>query len=241
MNLVRSATLPLQVLISGSVQDSLTPGEAPRSPLTVRLLEIDPVTSESKDYPIKVSVCPNGTFAFFGVPEIAFPGLDEKTYRLRLEASAPNYETTTSDVIEIGPISGQPELVTRSVPLPGISDIQTRLFTSDNLPLKNISLSLQRKAVRLRGRVIEQNDLSQGVEDAKVSIEDDSDAVTDSNGKFEFSVPMPVQPSIRVTVSATDFDGKTFEYELNYNQPINSLLISLTPASEPEEPEPTPE
>jgi len=234
MNLVRSATLPLQVLISGSVQDSLTPGEAPRSPLTVRLLEIDPVTSESKDYPIKVSVCPNGTFAFFGVPEIAFPGLDEKTYRLRLEASAPNYETAISDVIGIGPIAGQPELVTRSVPFPGILDIQVRLFTSDDLPLTNISLSLQRKAVRLRGRVIEQNDLSQGVENATVSVAGGPNTVTDPNGKFELPTPMPIQASIAITASATGFDDKTFDYELNYNQPINSLLISLIRTPEPD-------
>jgi hypothetical protein len=240
MNFVRSATLPLQVLISGRVQDSLAPGEAPRSPLAVRLLEIDPVTSESKDYSLKVKVCPDGTFAIFGISETAFPKLDEKTYRLRLEASAPNYETETFD-FDIGPITRQPELVTRSVPFPKIPDIQVRLFTSNDLPLPDISLSLQRKAVRLRGRVIEQNNLSQGVENATVSVADGPNTVTDADGKFELPTPMPVQASITITASATGFDDKTFDYELNYNQPINSLLISLTPASEPEEPEPTPE
>ena len=231
--IVRSATLSLQVLISGRVEDSLTPGEAPRSPLAVRLLEIDPVTSKSEDYPLKVKVCPDGTFAVFGVPETAFPKLDEKTYRLQLEASAPNYETTTSDVINIGPIAGQAELVARSIPLPEVPDTHVKLFTRD-LPRSNIPLSLQRKAVRLRGRVIELNDLSQGVDNATLSVTDGPSAVTDSDGKFEFSDPMPVKASISITVSATDFDNKIFEYELNYNQPINSLLISLTRTPEPD-------
>jgi hypothetical protein len=236
MSFARSATLPLQVLISGRVQDSLAPGEAPRSPLTVRLLWIDPVTSESKDYSLKVKVCPDGTFAVFGIPETAFPKLDEKTYHLQLEASAPNYETVISDVIVIGPISGQPELVTRSVPFPGIPAIQVRLFTSNDLPLPDISLSLQRKAVRLRGRVIEQNDPSQGVGNATVSVAGGPNTVTDLNGKFELPTPMPVQASITITASATatGFDKKTFDYELNYNQPINFLLINLTRTPEPD-------
>ena len=201
--IVRSVTLPLQVLISGRVEDSLTPGEAPRSSLRVRLLEIDSVTSESEDYPLRVNVGSDGTFAVFGVPETAFPRLDETTYHLRLEASAPNYEPATSD-FDIDPIAGQPELGTRSVPLPGISDMAVKLFTS-GLPLTNIALSLQRKAVRLRGRVIELNDLSQGVENATVSVEGSSSTVTGSDGKFEFPDPMPVQASIAITVSATDF------------------------------------
>ena len=261
--IVRSATLPLQVLISGRAQDSLTPGEGPRSSLTVRLLELEPPTSESVDYPygynneearaiggelldpeieptdrmvkgefpLRVNVGSDGTFAIFGVPETAFPRIAEKTYHLRLEASAPNYEPETFD-FDIGPIAGQPELVARSIPLPEVPDTHVKLFTRD-LPRSNIPLSLQRKAVRLRGRVIELNDLSQGVEKATVSVEGGSSTVTGRDGKFEFPDPMPVQASIAITVSATDFDNKTFEYELNYNQPINSLLISLTPATEP--------
>lgn len=260
--IVRSATLPLQVLISGRVQDSLTPGEAPRSSLTVRLLELEPPTSESVDYPygynneearaiggelldpeieptdrmvkeefpLRVNVGSNGIFAIFGVPETAFPRIAEKTYHLRLEASAPNYEPETFD-FDIGP-ARQPELVVRSIPLPEVPDTHVKIFTRD-LPRSNIPISLQRKAVRLRGRVIELNDLSQGVDNATLSVTDGPSAVTGSDGKFEFSEPMPVQESIAITVSATDFDNKTFEYELNYNQPINSLLISLTPATEP--------
>ncbi|MDJ0573722.1 MAG: hypothetical protein QNJ65_00965 [Xenococcaceae cyanobacterium MO_234.B1] len=259
--IVRSATLPLQVLISGRVQDSLTPGEAPRSSLTVRLLEIEPSISESEDYPygynyeearaiggelldpeiettdrmvkggfpLRVNVRPDGTFAIFGVPETAFPGIAEKTYHLRLEASAPNYEPATFD-FDVGPITGQPELVARSIPLPEVPDTTVKLFTRD-LPRSNISLFLRRSAVRLRGRVIELNNLSQGIENATVSVANGPSATTGSDGKFEFSTPMPVKASIAITVSATYFDNKTFEYELNYNQTINSLLISLTRTS----------
>ena len=227
--IVRSATLPLQVLISGRVEDSLTPGEVPRSSLTVRLLELDPLTSESEDYPLKVNVRPDGTFAVFGVPEIAFPGIDQKKYNLRLEASAPNYESATFD-LKIGPIAGQPKLVSRSIPLPEVPDTHVKLFPRD-LPRTNISLSLRRKAVRLQGRVIELNNLAKGVGSAKLSVTGVPSTVTDSDGKFEFSKPMPVKTSISITVSATNFDSKTFKYELNYNQPTNSLLISLTRSS----------
>lgn len=227
--LIRSATLPLQVLISGSIQDSLTPGESPRSPVSVELYEINPVTGKRTECSLKVKVFANGAFSFFGVPETAFPRLGEKEYDLQLEASAPNYETRIFD-FNIGPINGQPELVARPIPFPEIPDVQIKLLTSNNLPRTNISLSMNRKAVRLRGQVIEQNNLSQGVKDATVSVASGSNSITaftDRNGKYEFSALMPVRTSILITASATGFDSKTFEYELNYNQPSNSLLISL--------------
>lgn len=221
----RSTTLAFQVLVSGSVQDNLT-GNAPRGALTVRLIDRD----TGDDYPLMGRVLPDGTFAFYGSPETAFPRLAEQTYRLRVEASVPNYQPDAFE-FDLGPVAGQPELVTRPVPINGIADMQVQLFTGGGLPYTvDDTLTLDRNPVRLRGRVLVSDDPTEGVENASLEVVDPADSLSttaDAEGYFEFPDPLSVALSVQIVVTAAGFEPTTLTYEPDYSRPVNSLLIGL--------------
>ncbi|MCA1994891.1 MAG: carboxypeptidase-like regulatory domain-containing protein [Coleofasciculus sp. S288] len=240
--LVRSTTLPLQVLLSGRVEDSLKPGEPPRGALTIQLVEIDAVTSESRDVSLGKRIQADGTFAFFGLPETAFSRIAEQTYQMRLEVSVPNYQPGRFN-FNLGAIPGQPERVNRVISLEGVPVTQVWLFTREGtpsagdppmvttLPLTNVLIQLQRNPVRLQGRVIDLNNPLQGIENATVAVTDGANTTTNHQGDFEFPEPMPLRESLQISVSAPNFDAKTLDrYELDYTQPINSVRISLRPS-----------
>lgn len=225
---VRSASLPLQLLIAGRALDSLT-NDAPRGDLTIRLVDRD----SGDTYPLAERVLPDGTFAFYAVPEAAFPLLAQQDYRLRVEASAPNYQP---DAFEFDLVStaGQPALVARPVPLPGIEDMHVRLFSgdpaaSDDLPITTIALSLDRNPVRLRGRVVDSADPPNGVDGAQLRLNPPGgpQVVADVEGNFEFPDPLPVELSVRIQVRAPQFENVTLTYEPDYTRPINFLTIRL--------------
>lgn len=219
----RSATLPLQVLVSGRVRDSLT-GGVPRGVLRVRLVD----RGTQAEWPLLGRVLPDGSFGFFGPADGAFPRLTERTYRLRVEASAPNYQADSLD-LEVGPAAGQPALVTRPSAVDGIADMQVRLFTGGGLPRTGVQLSLNRNAVRLRGRVHVAGDPSDGINRAwvKVMTPPRSSTPTSADGRFELPDPLPVALSIQIRVSAQRFEPLTLTYEPDYTQPVNTLVIGL--------------
>jgi|GEM_PF-3078848 len=241
--LSRSIVLPFQVLISGKLEDAMKEGEAPRGTPTIQLFEIDPVTQAIQETALKGGVRSDGTFSFFGAPETSFPQLNERTYQLRLEVSAPYYQPASLD-FNLGPIAGQPELVARSVSLEGVSDMQVQLFANggalppgdppvevSGLPLTDIVLILEREPVRLQGQTIRLDDLSQGVDSATLRlVATDETTIADVQGYFEFLNPMPLEETLQIEVSATGFETKILDsYELDYTQPINSLRVALKP------------
>ena len=133
----RSATLSLQALISGRVEDSVT-HTAPLTPVTVRLIDSD----INEPYPLFQRILPNGQFVFYGKPETAFPRLATKPYNLRVEASAVNYQVAAPHNIHLTATSGQPALVSVLTPTPGLGGIPVRSFTGGGLPIENILFSL---------------------------------------------------------------------------------------------------
>lgn len=133
----RSATLSLQGLISGRVEDSVT-HLAPLTPVTVRLIDSD----INEPYPLFQRILPDGQFVFYGKPETAFPLLATKPYHLRVEASAVNYQAAAPHTILIASTSGQPAHISVVTPTPGLGGIQVRSFTGGGLPVENILFSL---------------------------------------------------------------------------------------------------
>lgn len=239
-SLNRSATLSTQVILSGKVEDGLVPGESPRSGLQVKLLVVEPDT-EPKDYPLGGKVRPDGCFAFFGVPDRAFPQLADRTYALQIEASAPNFETAIFN-FNLGAIANQPQRVRRSLPdALSLPDMEVVLFTDPvatppgdpaiitRLPMTDIRLTLSRHPVRLQGQILNPDD--QGIAGATIVIDGRDSTSTHSDGRFVLPDPLPLALSLTVTVSAPGFTEKLFTYEPDYRQPINSLLIRLIPDS----------
>lgn len=222
----RSGTFTLQVLLSGHIQDALS-GGAPKGRLVVRL--IDPLTKD--DYPLYGRVRSDGTFAFFGVPETAFPLISHQSYHLQLEASAPNYQSKTLE-IEVKQMADQPQPVTYSIPLQNVEPMQVRLFTDknpDGLPKAGILLGLDRTQVRLHGRVVDASKPTTGLVNTNLQLNTPSglSTTTDAQGNFKFPDPLPPVLSVDIKVSAPSFNNVTRTYDLDYTQPVNSLLIEL--------------
>ena len=229
-SLRRSATHPLQVLVSGRVLDPLAIDAVPQGPLTVQLTVTEVGSGERQNLPLRERVQPDGTFAVFGRPEAIFPRLAQQTYQLRLDASAPNYQRSAFE-FTVGARLDQPQLITRTLPLTDIPPLSVHLFSA-SLPRTDIVLSLRRQAVRLRGRVLQCSDPSQGVAVATLTLTGGPSTVTDTQGNFEFPTPLPLERSVTLTTAATGFETALIEYDLDYRQPINSTLINLMPESE---------
>jgi hypothetical protein len=217
---VRSSTQVYQALISGVIRDSLT-GGAPRMPVSVQLIDRD----TGEDIPLHKRVFDDGRFAFCGQPERSFPLMAQEMYRLRVEASAPNYSPATTD-IDVGPAPEQPASVSVSVALGGIDDMQVRLFTGDGLPQRDLALELDRIPVSLMGRVHHASEHTEPVPGAFVSI-DVISAETDADGRFNLPEPLPVAQAVDVQVIADGFEPAIFSYEPDYTRPVNFLQIAL--------------
>jgi hypothetical protein len=185
----------------------------------------DPETAEYQDYPLSSRVRSDGTFAFFGVPDLAFPHLAEHAYQLHIDVSGSHYLPLTHQ-IELGPTVDQPQTVSRSIPIEGLEPMRPRLFTHD-LPRTGIVLRLDRRAVRLKGRVLDASAPETGVGGAELKVSADLSAITDQEGFFEFSSPMPLELAIVISVSALGFIEERLEFELDYNQPVNEFIFSL--------------
>jgi hypothetical protein len=217
--LARSAILVRQVLVSGQVRDALTPEHGPRGVLRVRLLDRD----GGADYPLPGKVGPDGSYAFFGVPEMAFPLLTSQTYRLRVEASAPGYIAAEID-FDLASTAGQPaDVVYTPLYQPAVSTT-VHLFTA-TLP-RQIDMSLSRDAVRLRGRVVRADDPASSVSGAQVMVGAHT-ALTDAEGFFLLASPLPVVLSVPISVNALGFASRVIDYEPDYTQPVNTLVILM--------------
>ncbi len=223
---VRSGTLARQAIISGNVQDGLT-GAVPLGRITVRLLDRD----TGDEYPLRGTVLAYGHFAFHATPEKAFPGLAERTYHLRVEASAPRYTSDGFD-FDIGPVADQPAEVVVPVPTPGIPDLNVRLFTAGGLPRTGISLTLDRESVRLEGRVVVSTDPDAGVANATVQQNPPGgpSTTTGSEGFFAFVDPLPIVLSLQLRISAASFENTIMTYEVDYTRPVNRVTILLKPS-----------
>jgi hypothetical protein len=223
---VRSSTLARQALISGRVQDGLT-GAAPLGRITVRLLDRD----TGDEYPLRGTVLADGHFAFHAAPEKAFPGLAERTYHLRVEASAPRYTADGFD-FDVGPVADQPAEVVVPAPTPGIQDLRVKLFTAGGLPRTGISLTLDREGVRLEGRVVVSTDPTAGVANATVQQNPPAgpSTTTGSEGFFAFVDPLPIVLSLQLRISAASFENTIMIYELDYTRPVNRVTILLKPS-----------
>ena len=220
----RSTTLVKQVLISGSVRDMLTNGP-PLGQLSVQL--IDRGTGDA--YPLPGRVHFDGRFAFYGSPETAFPLLDQQTYHLRIEASAPNYQPVSHE-FDVAQVAGQPDLVSRPVPVETIPDIQVRLFTT-NLPVSNITLDISRTPVTLRGRVHVFGDPTTGVDNAFVAVIGETGTLGDSEGYFELPNPLPLEVSMEIMAVAVGHEFERITFEPDYSKPVNYISIGLRPRS----------
>lgn len=215
----RSSTITLQSLVSGRVRDGLL-GGAPRAPVTVSLIDRD----SGEEQPLRRRVVEDGTFTFYGTPEREFPLVQTAKYRLRVEASAERYASDSFD-FEVGPAPGQPALATRDVPLDGPAPV--RLFTLAQFPRRDIVLTLDPDAVRLRGRVVVSDDPATGVGGATVGIPGGPTTTADGQGRFEFPNPLPVAGSIDLEVTASNFDTTQIEFEPNFREPTNSVVVPL--------------
>lgn len=221
----RSTTLSLQALVSGRVEDSLTHA-APLAAFAVRLIDRD----TAEDYPLAQRLMADGSFAFYASPEAAFPNFATRLYRLRVEASAPNYQTDFDD-FDVGNVVGQPALTPFPTPAPGFSPILAHSFTGGGLPRSAILLSLSPNAVQLRGRVVRSDDAQQAIDGALIQLNPPGGASTVSqlDGTYQFAAPLPVQRTIPIRASRANFQIKDLVYELDYLSPVNELVISLVP------------
>ncbi|NJN18735.1 MAG: hypothetical protein HC822_22010 [Oscillochloris sp.] len=219
----RSTSLALQVLIFGIVRDALTPDHAPRGALEVRLIDRDTAT----DYGLRSKVQPDGGYAFYGLPDVAFPRLESQVYRLRVTAAAPGYHDNGFD-FDLGPLANQPQLVERPLALAGVPPMQVRLFTA-TLP-RRIDLNLNRAALRLHGRVVRTADPLQGIANASLSLNPAviAAAVSGADGQFSFADPLPVAQTLQIDVTAAGFNQETVTFEPDYSRPVNSLVVRLT-------------
>lgn len=219
----RSAILVQQVLIYGSVRDGLTPDVGPRGALLVQLLDRD----TGGDYPLKGKVLPDATYAFYGLPQTAFPLIASQTYHLRIEAAAPGYLASAID-FDLGPAANQPQVTSRPLALPQIPPMQVILFTAPNTLLpRRIDFMLDRSAVRLRGRVVQAANPAQGINNATIQAGAQT-AATDAQGFYTFPLPLPVTLSLPITATANGFDPKTVTFEPDYTRAINELIFALT-------------
>jgi hypothetical protein len=223
---IRSITLARQAIISGRVLDGLT-GVVPLGRITVRLLDRD----TGDEFPLRGTVLADGHFAFHAAPEKAFPGLAERTYHLRVEASAPRYTLDGFD-FDVGPVADQPAEVVVSVPTPGIQDLNVRLFTAGGLPRTGISLTLDRDGVHLEGRVVVSSNPGVGVANATVQQNPPAgpSTTTGSEGFFAFAAPLPIVLSLQLRISAASFENTMMTYELDYTRPTNQVTIPLKPS-----------
>jgi len=215
----RSSTITLQSLVSGRVRDGLL-GGAPRAPVAVRLLDRD----SGDEQPLRRRVLEDGTFTFYGTPEHEFPLVRTTEYRLRVEASAEHYAPDSFD-FEVGPAPGQPALTARDVPLDGPARV--RLFTLAQFPRRDVVLTLDPAAVRLRGRVAVSDDPATGVAGAAVRIQGGPATAADGQGRFELPNPLPVATSVDLEVTAAGFDAAQIEIEPNFREPTNSVVVPL--------------
>jgi hypothetical protein len=102
-----------------------------------------------------------------------------------------------------------------------------RLFTS-SLPLR-VDLTLQRRPVRLRGRVVDAAVPSRGVGGATLTIAaPDLVAVGDASGDFAFAPELPLALSLEIRVSAAGYEDATLTFEPDYGRLENSLVIALS-------------
>ncbi|NLS75693.1 MAG: hypothetical protein GXY76_00395 [Chloroflexi bacterium] len=223
---VRSVTLARQAVIWGRVTDSLTHA-APRGALRVRLLDRD----TGEPYPLASAVLLDGSFAFHGPPERAFPRLAERAYHLRIEASGPRYAPAIAD-LDIGPAAGQPALVTAPPPTEGVGALRFRLFTGGGLPIANLALALDRLAVRLEGRVVRSTDPAAGVAGATVQHTPPGgpSTATDLAGYFVFPDPLPVSLALPLEASKAGFDPATLAFAPDYDLAVNQVVIRLKPS-----------
>lgn len=219
---VRAATLDLQVVIAGRVRDGLTNG-APVGALTVELRDRD----TGAPYPLRGRVLDDGSFAFYGRPETAFPLLAERTYRLQVVARAPRYQEATI-ALDLGPVAGQPAIVSQDGPL-GLRPMTRTRFTGGGLPRAGLALTLGRVAVRLRGRVHVAGDPEAGVDAATVQVTTPPgpSGATDAAGRFLLPGPLPLAQSVRLTVSKAGFQTATLTLEPDYTVPVNAIQIGL--------------
>ena len=219
----RSTTLAYQALVTGRVLDSLT-NAPPLGGLEVRLLDQD----TDRDYPLAKRVHADGSFAFYGTPDLAFPRLETQTYRLRLEAHAPRYQMTNLE-FEVGPLPGQPEEVSRTIPLAGVEDMRVRLFTAAALPQTDLALSLNREPVTLIGRILVSDNPTAGVGGAMLTVTapPGPSTTTNTEGQYAFPSALPVTLAVQIEVQATGFESEVITYEPDYTRPENVLLIGL--------------
>ena len=218
---LRSATLVKQVLVSGAVVDSLT-GDAPLGVLNLDL--IDQITGKS--FPLIKNTRKDGSFGFVGAPGIAFPLFATQEYRLRLVASAANYEESTFDFV-VGPAEGQPESVEVTMSADGIDDTTISLFNGGGLPRSKIEMVLVRNQVVLTGKVHGSDDPSDGIDAASVKVLTSSEAVTGADGKFRMPEPLPMALSVEISTEAPGFELSRITYEPDYSKPVNYVSIPL--------------
>lgn len=218
----RSATLVLQALLVGRVTDGLQPERPPLAAPEVRLLDRDTGAA----YGLPGTVKPGGAYAFYGLPDTAFPELATRSYRLRVEASAPGYHQHGVDV-DVGPVADQPQRVTRAAAHGSLPPMAVTLFTG-TLPLR-VDLTLERRAVRLSGRVVEAAAPARGVGGATLTIAAHGlVAHSDARGAFAFAQALPLALSLEIHVAATEYQDATLTFEPDYGQLENSLVIALS-------------
>ncbi|MCH8988044.1 MAG: hypothetical protein IIA92_04475 [Chloroflexi bacterium] len=220
---VRSATLVMQVLVSGTVIDGLT-GVAPLGELMLEL--IDQITGEP--VPLSQKVQKDGRFAFFGAPRSTFTLLASEEFRLRVVASADNYQEASVD-FSFGPAAGQPAEVEVPMTAVGIEDPTITLFNGGGLPKSGIELVLVRNQVALTGKVHRSGERSEGIDAASVEVLTSSETVADADGNFEMPQPLPLALSVEISAEAPGFESARVTYEPDYSKPINYLTIALRP------------
>ena len=140
--------------------------------------------------------------------------------------------TSASFDFDVGPVAGQPATVSVPVPTSGLDDMQVLLFTGGGLPRTDLSLTLDREAVRLEGRVVVSTDPAAGVPNATVQQNPPGgdSTTTDAGGYFVFPNPLPVVLSLQLRASATDFEDSTLAFEPDYTRPTNQITVPLKPS-----------
>lgn len=225
MNGPRAAIGALQAVVTGRIVDDLT-SDAPVRAVSVRLLDRD---RANNPVPLSGRVAADGRFTFYGPPRRALPGLQGRTYRLRLEAAAPGYEPRSRD-FTVGP-AAQPTTIILTHPKRDA--ITVELFDSPGAPLQDHELRLRPDRVRLTGRVTGADQPTLGLDGATVraAAPGFSDtATTDAAGRFAIGTLLPRRPTVLVEVTHPGYEDHDLTYPIIYGRPENQLAVTLRPS-----------
>lgn len=211
-----------QAIITGRVSDALT-GEALKIQPSLTLSWRIDDSSEFRAVAAPLRIKPCADFAFYGIPELFFPELEEgQSLQCCLGVQAEGYQDATA-TFTLNRSQVSPAAITETYS--GFTAALSKL----DVPVRIENIALQPRPVNLAGLVVEDNDIATPVSGASISITTPAGggtATTDAQGCFRID-NLPVVAKVTVQVSS---EGNSISEEVlvDYRQRINQRTFSLS-------------